>query len=343
MLEKIILGTYTKKESKGIYEITLDTEKKTLVDSKHLLVEDNPTYLGVANSKVLYTVTKVNGDGGMASYQNNGDGTYSLLNTVTEEGAPPCYVGIDEDRGLVYGANYHKGSASSYKIENDGSLTLADTVQHEGSGPNENQGSAHAHYSDLTPDNRLVVCDLGTDGVYTYDVSAEGKLTEVARFTAAPGTGPRHLVFHPNGQVAYLFGELASTLLVLSYDAATGAFTEVETLSTLPAEHTGFNGGAAIRVSKDGKFVYASNRGHNSIVVFELTNDGKSATAIQHISTEGDFPRDFDLDPTGKFVVVANQNTDNLTLYSRDEASGKLTLIEKDIFSPETVCVYFTK
>lgn len=340
MLEKMLLGTYTRRESKGIYSLVLDTDKEELIDLTLETEENSPTYLARSKKGNVYTVTSVDGEGGIGAY----DSAFTFLNAVTEEGAPLCYVAVDEARHLAYGANYHKGEVNVYKILTDGSLQLTDAIFHdEPVGPHENQDRAHAHYSDLTPDNRLIVCDLGTDRVYTYDVSDEGKLTEVATYLAPAGTGPRHLVFHPNTHYAYLFGELDSTVTVLSYEASTGTLTELQKLSTLPEDFEGFNGGAAIRISSDGRFVYLSNRGHNSIAVFAISEDGAKVTFVQHISTEGDHPRDFNLDPTEKFVVCANQNTDNLTLYHRDAENGTLTLIKKDIYAPECVCVLFEK
>ena len=193
----------------------------------------------------------------------------------------------------------------------------------------------------MTPDQRLAVCDLGTDRVYTYDVTEAGEVEEVAVYVAEPGTGPRHLVFHPNKAIAYLFGELDSSVSVLSYDETDGSFTQKQKVSTLPQDFDGENGGAAIRVSNDGRFLYASNRGHNSIAAFAIAEDGLSVETIQIISTEGDFPRDFALSPDGAYVVAANQNSDNLTLYRRDKENGLLTMIQKDVFAPEAVCVYF--
>ena len=340
MLEKMLLGTYTRRESKGVYSLVLDTDKEELLDLELVTEENSPTYLAKSQKGNLYTVTAVDGKGGVGAY----DADVNFLNAVTEEGAPLCYVAVDEARQLVYGANYHKGKVFVYQIAADGSLTLADAVEHdEPTGPHENQDHAHAHYSDLTPDRRLVVCDLGTDRVYTYDVSDAGKLTEVAAYVAPAGTGPRHLVFHPNTNYAYLFGESDSTVTVLAYDGATGAFEEKQKLSTLPEDFEGFNGGAAVRISNDGKFVYLSNRGHNSIAVFAVGENGASLEFVQHISTEGDHPRDFDLDPTNNFLLCANQNTDNLTLYRRDPKNGTLTLVKKDIYAPECVCILFEK
>ena len=338
MLEKMLLGGYTRRDGKGIYSLVLDTEKAELVDLKLETEENSPTYLARSAKGNIYSVTSVDGKGGASAYTPD----FSFLNAVTEEGAPLCYVAVDDARQLVYGANYHKGEVNVYKILADGSLEATDAVFHdEPTGPHANQDKPHVHYTDLTPDNRLVVCDLGTDRVYTYDVSAEGKLTEVATYEAAPGTGPRHLVFHPNDQVAYLFGELDSTVTVLAYDAATGSFTEKQKLSTLPADFDGENGGAAVRISNDGRFVYLSNRGHNSLAVFAVNEAGDALTFVQHVSTEGDHPRDFNLDPTNEFVICANQNTDNITLYRRDADNGTLTTIQKDFYVPECVCILF--
>ncbi len=341
MKETLFLGTYTKRDSKGVYQITLDTDKPELIELNHLVEEDNPTYLALSADKRLYCVTKAADKGGVAAYQLNEDGTFSFINREVTDGAPPCYVAVDEERQLVYSAFYHQGSVASYTIREDGGLELADLIQHDGNGPHANQQGPHVHYADLTPDNRLVVCDLGNDSVYTYHVAPDGKLTETARFAAEPGTGPRHLVFHPNKQTAYLFGELANTVTVLAYDAAAGSFEALQTVSTLPEDFHDFNGGAAIRISSDGKFLYASNRGHNSLAVFSVADNSESIKLIQLISVEGDFPRDFALDNSERFIVVANQNTDNLTLFQRDQTSGKLTLLAKDIYAPETVCTFF--
>lgn len=337
MKQTILLGTYTRRKSQGIYQIQLDTDQQTLADLELLVPETSPTYLAKSQAGNLYSVTSVDGQGGCSVY----DQDQHFLNAVTEEGAPLCYVAVDEARQLVYGANYHKGEVNVYRIEADGSITATAQVFHdEPCGSNENQDKPHVHYTDLTPDGRLAVCDLGTDRVYTYDVTPEGTLTEVAVYVAEDATGPRHLAFHPNGQIAYLFGELDSTVTVLSYNQATGSFSQLQKLSTLPADFDGFNGGAAIRVTKDGRFLYASNRGHNSIAVFAITQEGTYLTLNQWISTEGDFPRDFHLAGEEAFIICANQNSDNLTLYARDAATGELSLLEKDVFAPETVCVY---
>src|SRR5699024_186831 len=338
MLEKIFLGTYTRRKSEGIYTILLDTEKAELSGLTLVAKETSPTYLARSQKNFTYAVTSVDGKGGAASY----DPSFKLVNQVTEEGAPLCYVAVDEDRQLVYGANYHKGEVNVYQILADGSLKVTDALYHEEPvGPHENQDHAHVHYANLTPDNRLAVCDLGTDRVYLYLVSKEGKLTETNVYKAPDATGPRHLVFHRNDQYAYLVGELDSSITVLAYDRATGTFKEKQKVFTIPEDFDDFNSGAAIRVTQDDRFLYASNRGHNSIAVFAISEDGAHLDFVQLISSEGDFPRDFALNPTENYLVCAHQNSDNLTLYTRDQETGKLTCVQKDVYAPECVCVLF--
>lgn len=332
MQEKFLLGTYTRKTSKGIYEGTLEDEKLTV---NFLLPESNPTYLTTSKKNILYTVGADDNGGGIVSYDLNHK---EKINSVTFPGSAPCYVAVDEKRQLVYSGNYHKGSLLSYKILSDGSLKAADKVTHTGSGPHKNQEKAHVHYSDLAPDGRLIVCDLGTDGLYTYDVSPEGKLTEIALFKAVPGTGPRHLVFHPEKNMAYLIGELANTVTVLSY-FPDGHFESLQTLSTLPEDFSEESSGGAIKITRDGKFLYASNRGHNSLACYHVEKDGL-LTLVEITSSHGDFPRDFSLNSTDEYLICTHQKSDHLSLFKK-EANGKLTFISNDTLAPEAVCVKF--
>ncbi len=344
MNETIYLGTYTKKESKGIYTIQLDTDKKELTDLTFLVQADSPTYLTLSDDKnTLYSISKETNDGALAAFQTNTLNEVIQTGLVSAEGAPPCYVSYDKVRSFVYTANYHRGEVSVLKTDTEGHLTLLDTVKHTGSSVHKNQTSAHAHYFDLSPDGRFVIaCDLGTDAVYTYSVDEDnGKLSEVSRLDVTPGTGPRHLVFHPNNETAYLFGELSNEIVTMRYDLSTGAFTSAQTIPTLPSGYSDFSAGAAIRISKDGKFVYASNRGHDSVAVFEVSSKDQLLSLVEIVPSEGTFPRDFDIDPTEQFIVVAHQDSDNLTLFERDQSSGKLTLLQKDVYAPECVCVLF--
>ena len=214
MKETVYFGTYTRRTSQGIYKADFDTETGQLSNLELFAPEPSPTYLAFDQKQHLYTVGSQDDKGGIAAYQTDG----TLLNHVVEEGAPHCYVAVDEKRDLVYAANYHKGQVLVYKRQEDGSLLLSDVDQHSGQGPHENQASPHVHFTDLTPDHYLVTCDLGTDQVITYDLDQEGKLSKLYTYHSQPGAGSRHIVFHNHYKIAYLICELNSTIEVLIYD-----------------------------------------------------------------------------------------------------------------------------
>ncbi|WP_027107970.1 lactonase family protein [Lacticigenium naphthae] len=342
MKQSIYLGTYTKRESKGVYRITLDTEKKELQDLSLVAEVGSPTYLTFDKSgSILYSVVKVDGEhGGIVSFEKSANGNFNEVDRVIHEGSSPCYVGYDDDRNLLYTANYHKGQVDVYSSDEKGHLSHLDTVKHSGQSTNENQDKPHTHYSDLTPDKKYVIaCDLGTDEVYTYKVDSEGKLVEVSRIKVDAGTGPRHITFHPNLSVAYVFGELSSDVIAFHYDSDTGALSPFQTISTIPESHTSFNGGAAIRVTKDGKFLYASNRGHDSLAIYSIDQKTGVLELMEWVSTEGEIPRDFNFDQTENFIIVGHQESDNLTLFERDVVTGKIILLQKDVYAPEAICV----
>ncbi|WP_161878760.1 lactonase family protein [Alkalibacterium sp. MB6] len=344
MTQTILLGTYTKKDSKGIYSIQLDTQKKSLDLLKEEAHIGNPTYLdGTDDLSLLFSVAKTEDKGGIASFRKGELGNYLAMDTFMEEGAPPCYVAYDSDRELVYTANYHTGEVAVFSTNSEGELTLVDKVKHSGSSVHDNQKGPHAHYFDLTPDKDfLVACDLGTDEVITYSLTMDHKLQPVASVKMPAGTGPRHIVFHPQKPYAYVMGELSSEVVVLSYDKDEGRFDSIQTITSIPEDHTGFNGAAAIRMSSDGKFLYASNRGHDSLVVYAIKENG-TLELVEYVPTEGKTPRDFNLDPSEQFIVVAHQDTDNLTLFERNKADGTLTMLQKDVYAPEVICVTFKK
>ena len=258
---------------------------------------------------------------------------------MVEEGAPHCYVAVDEKRGLVYGANYHKGQVLVYKRQTDGSLIQTDLDQHSGQGPHENQTSPHVHFTDLTPDQYLVTCDLGTDEVTTYDVSPEGKLSKLHTYHGQAGAGARHIVFHHHYKIAYLICELNSTIEVLIYDGV-GEFERMQVISTLPDGYEDFNATAAIRLSKDGKYLYASNRGHDSIAVFSILADG-SLELLEIVPSHGKTPRDFDLTPDQEFLIAVHQDSDNATVFKRNPKTGRLAELSNDFRVPEAVCITF--
>lgn len=340
MKEEILFGTYTKKSSQGIYQATLDTEQQTLSTPKPVVAVENPTYLTTTPDKTLLTIAKEGPLGGLSAYALQDD-AYTLLDDALEDGPNPCYVAFDIPRQLIYTANYHLGTVNVYRLNADQTLTLCDKVTQTGSGPRPEQTSAHVHYTDLTPDGRLAVVDLGSDTVTLYNVSDEGKLQKHSVFETEAGFGPRHLAFAPDKNTAYLVGELSSQLAVLDYDQTTGTFKLRQTLATIPADWTEHNGAAAIKLSSDGRFIYVSNRGHNSLAVFEVQAD--KVVLRQLISSAGSFPRDFALDLSEDYLVLANQETDNAVLYARNSENGTLTCLKNDIPLPEGVCVYFVE
>ncbi len=333
MFDTLYFGTYTKRESQGIYKAKLDLETGKLSDLELLTSETSPTYLTFSPEGKLYSVAAQDGQGGIGAYTLQGD----LLNHVLEDGASLCYVAYDDQRQLVYGSNYHKGQVTSYHIQEDGKLTLADVVTQEGSGPHPNQASSHVHYSDLTPDKYLVTCDLGADRLTTYAVSATGTLSVVGQYQAQAGAGPRHVVFHPYFKMAYLACELNSTVETLVYDGV-GDFDYMDSQSTLPADYQGDNAVGAIRISQDGNFVYITNRGHNSIAVFKVLTDG-NLEQIQIVSSLGDFPRDFNFSSDQNLLIVVHQESDNASVFKRDTETGRLELLNSNFFVPEAVFV----
>lgn len=339
MTEDFLIGTYTKKNSQGMYAVTLDTNQQKLVNDRVIVKSEKPAYLQVGHHHLVFAVRQEGDQGGVASYQiMNGQAT--LIDKSLSAGAPPAYVGLDSKRHLLFSANYHTATINVYQISTDGSLNLTDSVTHQGpTGPAPEQADGpHPHFADLTPDGRLAVCDLGMDLLVIYNISDDGRLTANSQYKFEPGFGTRHLVFHPNGQYVYVLGELSSKLAVLKYNDHDASFTHLQTIKTIPETWTAHNGSAAIHISNDGRFIYTSNRGENTIAVFSIQDDF-TVQHVQSISTEGDFPRDFELSADESFLVASNQNSDNLTLYSRNANNGKLTLLQKDVVSPEPVCV----
>ncbi|WP_243354753.1 lactonase family protein [Bacillus litorisediminis] len=338
------VGTYTKEESEGVYQFTLDTEKHEITGVKLAAKLDNPTYLTVSNDKKnLYAVSKEGEKGGVTAFTISPEsGELTKLNSQASEGAPPCHVSVNRNRTQVVTANYHTTKIESYLTNPDGSLNPATSVlEHQGSGPHKRQDKPHMHFAGFTPDERYVIAvDLGSDRVYTYSVD-KGKLEEVQVFETKPGSGPRHIVFHPNGKFAYVMTELSSEVIALHYNEEDGSFRAQQYISAIPEDFEGENDGSAIHISSDGKFVYAGNRGHNTIAVFEVNQQSGQLGLVEWTSTEGNWPRDFVLDPTEEFLIATNQKSNSMTLFSRDKSTGKLALLQSGVKVPEPVCVKF--
>lgn len=336
------IGTYTKGESKGIYRFTLDTSTERIVDIAPVATLDNPTYVTISNdNKNLYSVVKEGEKGGITAFTIHVGGELTKINTQLSDGASPCHVSVNAKNNVVVTANYHKGTIESYEV-NGQVNPVTSTMQHIGTGPNQSrQEKPHAHYSGFSPNEEFVIAvDLGTDEINTYKLD-NNTLTKASTLNVKPGSGPRHLTFHPNGQFAYVMTELSSEVIVLSFNNEDGSFTELQYISTIPAEFTENNQGSAMHISNDGQFVYAGNRGHNSIAVFSVNQDNGKLQLVEIVSSEGNWPRDFVLDPTENFVIASNEISGNLVLFSRDHQTGKLTVIQSDVLVPEPVCVKF--
>ncbi len=338
------IGTYTKGDSKGIYSFTLDTEEKQIRNVKAVAELNNPTYVNISNdNKVLYAVVKEGDKGGVASFSiNNQTGELTELSRQVTEGASPCHVSVDKRNQQVVTANYHRGTVEAYLVNEDGTVNPSTSImQHEGQGPHERQEKPHTHFSGFTPDERFVVAvDLGIDKVITYKID-NGTLTEAHTLLVKAGSGPRHITFHPNGKYAYVMTELSNEVIALSYNAETGIFTELQYIAAIPEDFTENSQGSAIHISSDGRFVYAGNRGHNSIAVFRVNEETGELALVEYTSTEGNWPRDFALDPTESFIIASNEESGNLVLFARDKETGRLSVIQSDVAVPYPVCVKF--
>ena len=336
---KVWFGGYTSHDSKGIYTANVENNEDDikLVDVKNIVEIDRPTYFQLVGD-LLFTIIQNGDQSGIATYRIK-DGKAKQLDTYFHEGAAPCYISVDSQKHLVFTANYHLATINVFSYDENGKLTFITNDTHEGHGPRAEQDQAHPHFFDETPSGNLVSCDLGIDAVDFYKLDGD-KLKHLARYQMENGFGTRHLVFSPDGKTMYIVGELSSQVNVARLNENTWKFEDVATYKTIPDDFSDHNGAAAIRISKDGKFIYISNRGHDSITVFKVLDDGK-LELVQRISVFRSFPRDFNWDKDEKYLVVANQNTNNATLYRRNSETGNLTPIQKDIPVPEATRVLF--
>ncbi|RNI29812.1 lactonase family protein [Rufibacter immobilis] len=347
----VYVGTYAKSDAESIFGYRLNEETGELTKVLGVKGVENPSFLALdKDRRHLYAVNETaqfqgQKGGGVSAFSiDQRTGNLTLLNQQPTLGGAPCYISLDQSEKVALVANYSGGNVAAFRIEADGKLSTAtDSDQHEGSGPRKEQKTAHAHCIVPDPKNDFALAvDLGIDQIIGYKLDkANGKLERQAQpaFTAKPGAGPRHLTFHPNQRFAYVISELNSTLTALIYNAATGTFTELETVSTLPAGFTGESFCADVHVSKDGRFVYGSNRGHNSIVVFSIDQTSGKLTLVQHENVQGNWPRNFGFSPSGKTLLVANQRSNNITTFKVDTQTGKLTYTGKSVELPSPVFV----
>ena len=346
----MIVGTYTGGKSEGIYVYRFNTTDGSSQEVSHIK-SSNPSYLAISsNKKFVYAVNENhdNDNGGQVSAFSfdKKTGELTLLNQQHSMGDDPCYVELDKTGKWAFVANYSSGSFSIFPVRADGRLGEASTTiryKNEGLGTDKaRQEKPHAHCAIVSPDNKwLYVSDLGTDRLMAYSFNAStGKVVaaEPEFLSVNPGSGPRHLTFHPNGRYGYLIAELTGSVNVIKYQQ--GKLKIVQTNPTTTPGKQGFPGSADIHVSPDGKFLYASNRGDfNDIVVFGINSSNGTLSNIGSISSMGKAPRNFNFDPTGKFLVVGNQDSDEIVVFQRDKKSGLLTDSEQRIGVGKPVCI----
>jgi 6-phosphogluconolactonase len=346
----VYVGTYTDGTSRGIYRLTFDPDTGAMTEPVLAVETKNPSFLALHPSRrFLYAV------GENSSFQGARTGAVSafaidaktadltLLNQQPSEGAGPCHLAVDRAGRNVLVANYGGGTVAVLPIEADGRLKKASSVRaHEGSGPNKGrQEKPHAHGIYLDAAERFAFSpDLGADRVFVYRFdAATGTLEPHGGGTLEPGSGPRHVAFHPTGKHLYAINELLSTVTAFTYDAERGALAPLQTITTLPAGFSGTSWTAEIEVSPDGRFVYGSNRGDDSLAVFRVDAATGRLAAAGHAPVGGKYPRHFTIDPTGRFILAAHQNSGTIAVLRLDPVTGMPSLVGAPVKVDKPVCL----
>jgi 6-phosphogluconolactonase len=344
----VYFGTYTGPKSKGVYVSRFDSATGKLTAPELAGEVAQPSWVTLHPSgRFLYAVSELGNDSIVTSFSiDKATGKLAELNKVSTGGRTGCHLAIDKPARTIFVAHYGDGSTAAHRLLPNGTVgEQTALVKHQGSGADQRrQRGPHAHAVVLSKDDKyLVVPDLGTDKYMVYRVAAGGKL-EAAQpaFTQVKGgLGPRHFAFHPGGKFGYGLNEMGSSVTAFSF--ANGELKELQTISTLPADYRAENNDAEIEVDDGGRFVYASNRGHDSIAVFSVDKAKGTLSEVQRESTGGKTPRNFKLDPTGQFLLAANQNTDNVVVFRRDPKSGRLTATGQTVTVGSPVCIQFLR
>jgi len=352
----VYVGTYTGEKSKGIHAFRTDPAAG-IIESLGVVAETpNPTFLALhPNGRVLFAVNEVGQFEGKPGGAVTGfgidaaTGRLQVINSASTVGGGPCHLVVDRTGRQVLVANYGGGSVASLPIDAAGRLgTFSAFHQHRGGSVDAaRQKEPHAHSINLSADNRFAfAADLGTDRVYVYPFDpARGLHAEALNLSPrlAPGSGPRHFAFHPSGKFAYVINEMLSTITVFRYTASSGLLSEVQTIPTLPAGFAGGSSTAEVVVHPNGKFVYGSNRGHDSLAIYSIDAGSGRLTLVGHESTGGKTPRNFNFDPTGRTLWAANQSTDNIVVFSVDPETGRMKRTGQELKVGSPVCVKFLK
>ncbi|MDE5416868.1 lactonase family protein [Labilibaculum sp. DW002] len=340
------LGTYTDGESKGIYKVEMDSIGKMKMIG--LAAETkNPSFLAFANNQqTLLAVNEISLDNKMGTVETyQVQDSLKLISRKASGGAHPCFVAANCE-GVVLTANYTGGNIGYLKVDDEGQLSdLLDVQQHDGKGTHpKRQNEPHAHSVWFQPNsNQIVAADLGTNELWVSSINVETDKFVPAnknKLSLPANSGPRHLAFHPNGKFFFVINELNNT--ISTFEVMEGKELLLKSsVSTLPADFSEASFTADIHISADGKFLYGSNRGHNSIAIFEVQKDGV-LNLLGHESTRGDHPRNFSLSPDDKFLLVANKNANNIVCFKRDQKTGLLSFVD-EIKAPSPVCILFKK
>lgn len=354
----VFIGTFKGESSKGIYAWRFDSGSGEMEALGLVAAASRPFFLAVhPNRRFLYAVSRPSPVdrqhiGVVLSFAiNSQTGQLTALNSLPSRGIDPAYLSVDQngENLLVanFGSNSGQGNVAIFPIRRDGSLAEAsDFVEYNGSGvhPQRQQGP-HSHAINVSPDNRFVlVTDLGLDKLFAYRFEARrGKLTANSPAFAAlhPGAGPRHLVFHPGGRFVYVVSEIQSTITTFAYDSRDGSLKELQNITTLPKEFTGVSSAAEVQVHPNGKFLYASNRGADTVAAFSIDPNSGSLTLIGLWPAEGKTPGNFAIDPSGSWLIVANQNSDSIVLFRLDQKTGRLQPTGKSFAVGTPSCVRF--
>ena len=330
----VYVGTYTQSSSEGIYIYRLDPATGALSYVATSPPLDEPSFLVIdSNQRYLYAVNEVDefdGEptGAVSALEiDAATGALTLLNQQSSGGVHPCHLDIDADNGCIVVANYSGGTVSMLRIGDDGRLGPPETVVHRGSSVLPRQEQPHAHSITVDPGNTFaLVADLGMDKVLIYRINREDGLLEPhAEVAIQAGAGPRHMAFHPNGRFVYLINEIDNTMNAFAYDGVDGRLTELQSVSTLPPNWRGDSGTAEVRVHPSGKFLYGSNRGHDSIAIYTIDGETGLIRVVDFESTQGQYPRNFNLDPSGTLLLAANHGSDTIYSYWVDQSTGELT------------------
>ncbi len=341
---ELFIGTFTDKDSKGIYKSSFDISSGEISNLSLLVEKHNPGFLHLSEDRSKVYSSNADSLGSISVWQlNESRDKLNLLGEAPSMGKGACYVTVNPSQSMVAAANYSAGSIVNYHLDEHGLIIgEADHKQHSGDGPHPNQNAAHAHCVMYSDDGKfLYAVDLGTDEVTAYAIDNEGKLEEgKVALKLEEGDGPRHMVFHEDKAMVFVINELSSTVISAKVDKNSGLFTLIDKQSTIPSDFKEYNNCADIHLSQDGNYLFASNRGHNSIATFAVTDEGK-LTLIANTPVEGDWPRNFTLSPDGEFLLVANRKTNNITVFKVTKTTGLLSYTGKQLSVPSPVCLKF--